>query len=399
MSRRPTYLVLSLLLCAGLLSGSTEDEIRKRQAELQSIRDQIHEFEERIIEQRQSEKVTLEILDTYDRKATLLRKLIRKLRGAEAALQRRIESTRKTLAKLEEQLAFLKKHYASYVSSVYKTGRMHDLELLLSSTSVNQFYVRTEYLKRFTAQRKKDVAGIMEKKREIEQIQAQLQQELSEERRLIAEKGAEEDRLAALAEDRREVLVQIRKDRRLVQREIDRQMRAAKEIENVIAQLIEADRIRRESEAEAARKGRIPQPPPTEGSFEARKGKLRWPVAEGTVVAKFGNQRHPTLKTITQNTGIDIAVKAGSPVVAVADGEVARIWWLPSYGNLMILNHYNGYRTVYTHLADINVVEGQKINENDVIATSGEALEGARLHFEVWKGQEKQNPESWLIRQ
>jgi murein DD-endopeptidase MepM/ murein hydrolase activator NlpD len=134
------------------------------------------------------------------------------------------------------------------------------------------------------------------------------------------------------------------------------------------------------------------------GTFELKRGRLRWPVDEGRVVAQFGNQRHPTLKTVTQNTGIDIAVKAGSAVTAVADGEVATIWWLPSYGNLLIVNHYGGFRTVYTHLAEINVAEGEKLKEGDVIGTSGEALDGPRLHFEIWKDREKQNPEQWLGR-
>jgi murein hydrolase activator len=105
------------------------------------------------------------------------------------------------------------------------------------------------------------------------------------------------------------------------------------------------------------------------------------------------------LKTVTQNTGIDIAARPGSAVSAVADGEVATIWWLPSYGNLVILNHYNGYRTVYAHLAEIRVIEGEKVKEGDFIGASGEALEGPRLHFEVWKEREKQNPELWLGRQ
>jgi murein DD-endopeptidase MepM/ murein hydrolase activator NlpD len=135
------------------------------------------------------------------------------------------------------------------------------------------------------------------------------------------------------------------------------------------------------------------------GDFAARRGKLRWPVSEGLIVAHFGTQRHPTLKTITQNTGIDIAVKAGTPVNAIAEGEVATIWWLPSFGNLVIINHYSGYRTVYAHLADIKVVEGQHVKEGDIIAESGESVDGPRLHFEIWKDREKQNPENWLNRQ
>ena len=388
-----------LLSGAGIPGSSTQEEIKKRQAELQSIRDQIKEFEAKIREEQQNEHESLELLDNYDRKATLVRRLITKLRAVEQDLQTKITRTKKSVSTLEDQLTFLRDQYARHVIALYKGGRVHDLEILLSSSSINQFYVRNEYLKRFSAQRKRDADNIVAKKQELTEMQSELQSQLAEERRLIAEKGAEEDRVVALADERRKVITQIRRDKKLVQREIDRQMKAAKQLEDVIAQLIEEDRLRAAREAEEARKSRLPQPPPVSGTFASKKGKLPWPVAEGTVVAKFGNQRHPTLKTITQNLGIDIAVKQGTPVRCVADGEVTKILWLPSYGNLVILNHYDGYRTVYTHLSEILVAEGQKLKGGDIIAESGEALDGPRLHFEVWKDREKQNPELWLSRQ
>jgi septal ring factor EnvC (AmiA/AmiB activator) len=395
-----TYaLALGLLFTARIVAGPNQDEIQKRQGELQAIRNQIKEFEEKIKTQQQHEKATLELLDMYDRKATLLRRLITKLRAEEKRLQDRIDTTRATVADLESQLSFLKKHYAHYVSSVYKSGRIYDIELLLSSNSINQFYIRTEYLKRFTDQRQKDAQRIGTKRSEIEEIQARLQQELTEERRLIAEKGAEEDRLASLVVERKEILHQIRKDKKSVQREIERKLKAAKDLEGIIANLIEMERLRKEREAAEIQRGKLPQPLPIAGTFESRKGKLRWPVNEGSIVARFGNQTHPTLKTITQNTGIDIAVKAGSPVSAVAEGQVSKITWLPSYGNLIIIDHYGGYYTVYTHLAELRVSEQQKVKEGDVIGASGEALDGPRLHFEIYKGREKQNPEVWLMRQ
>ena len=388
--------VFSLLVFVATGIPSTQDEIKKRQLELQNIRDQIEEFEALITQQQAQERSTLDLLDTYDRKGTLVRQLITKLRAAEKDLQNSIEKTKAESGKLEKQLEFLRSHYANYVSSVYKYGRDYDIELLLSSKSVNQFYVRTEYLKRFSLQRKKDVEKIVSKKSEIEETQARLQRQLAEERRLISDKGAEEDRLAGLMDERKEILFQIRKDRKNVQKEIERQLRAARDLENIIANLIEAERIRKEREAEQARKANLPQPTAPLGIFETKKGKLPWPVGQGSVVAKFGNQIHPTLRTVTQNTGIDIAVKAGSPVTAVAEGEVSTIWWLPSYGNLVIVNHYNGYRTVYAHLSEIDVTEGQKLKEGDNIGISGEALDGPRLHFELWREREKQNPEIWL---
>ena len=397
---RATYvLLLALPLIAGGVHSSSKDEIRKHQEELQSLREQIKQFEAKIEEQQKHEQATLELLDTYDRKATLIRRLIGRLHSEEKDLLTGIDATRSEIQRLESQMGFLKSHYAHYVAAAYKAGQLHDIELLLASRSINQFYVRVEYLRRFSEQRKTDIGKIRSKKDEIEDRQAQLQEQLSEERRLIAEKGAEEDQLASLSADRRDVLQQIRKDKKTAQRELERRLQSAQELEKMISDLIEQERIKREREAGLQHGGKLPQPPGSAGAFEAKKGKLKWPVSEGAVVAHFGNQRHPTLKTITQNTGIDIAVKSGTPVSAVADGEVATIWWLPSYGNIVIIDHHGGYRTVYSHLADILVTQGQTVKEGESIGTSGEALEGPRLHFELWKDREKQNPELWLAPQ
>ncbi len=398
-SPRCRCILLILLIILTPFPAFPQDEIRKRQDELQAIRDQIRELESKIGDQQKNERATLDLLDSFEKKATLLRRLITRLKSDEGTLTRRIDNTRKGMEKLENQLSFLKNHYASYVVSIYKRGRTPDLELLISAHSINQVYIRNQYLKRFTNQRRRDAQGIAAKRKQVEDTQAQLHIQLSEEQRLLAEKGAEDERLASLAADRRDALTRIRKDKKFAQREIERQMRAAKELEGMIAELIEADRIKKEHEAEAGRKARVPVPVPTGGSLDARKGKLRWPVSEGNIVAHFGNQTHPTLKTITQNTGIDIATGVGSPVSTVADGQISKILWLPSYGNLVIISHNGGYYTVYTHLAEISGAEGEKVKEGEVIGYTGEALNGPRLHFEIWKGREKQNPEQWLGRQ
>jgi len=393
----------SVVLIATLstaLSGtpSAQTEISKRQKELQSIRDQIAAMEEKMKDQSKKEKVSLDLLDTYDRNATLLRRLISRLKADEQDLQLRIDTSRTTIERLQQHYDFLRDEYSRYVVSVYKAGRVHDLELLLSSSSINQFAIRNEYLKRFSRQRKQDADAIARRKHDLEQVEVRLQLQLGDQRRVIEEKGNEQARLASLAEDRRKMITQIRHDRKLLQQSLERQSRAAKDLEDMITQLIEAEKIKKERLAESSVHERLPQPAGA-GNFAARRGHLRWPVAEGSIVAQFGAQRHPTLKTVTLNPGIDIAVKPGTAVTAVADGEVARIWWLPSFGNLMIIDHSGGYRTVYTHLEDIKVLEGQNVKEGEVIAESGESVDGPRIHFEIWKDQEKQNPQLWLARQ
>lgn len=391
---------LCLVLAAVLASGEpTQDEIKRKEAELARIRTEIEEYENKIEESESKEKKSLETLDYYEKQTSLIRQLIKQLKGEEKALQKDIDDTRSSIGELGEQLRALKDHYASYVSSVYKYGRMYDLELLFSAKSINQLYVRAEYLKRFSEQRQRDLKKIRTKRSQLQKENATLGQKLKQERKLLEEKTREEKRLSRKMEDRKKILSEIRTDKNSYRKEVARRREAAKELENLITDLIEKERLRKEREAELARARGTAVPDeviPSAGLFESRKGRLQWPVKSGRLAARFGEQVHPQLKTVTQNTGIDIRVPEGTEVVAIADGDVSRVWWLPSFGSLIILNHNNGYRTVYAQLSEILVGEGQRVGEGDMIAKTGESLTGPSLHFEIWKEREKQDPEVWL---
>lgn len=455
-----TLVYIVVLLTAGVsLLGSNQTDLKKSNQQLKRLRSEIEKYEKQIQESEKKEKSTLHRLDIIEKKANLVRQLLSELREEEQLIRSSIESTRGTVDQLEKQLAFLKNHYAQYVASVYKYGKVYDLETILSSNSINQLYIRIEYLKRFSDQRKKDLEKIAVKKEQIEIQHSTLQEKLSTEQQLISEKIKEENSLNRTKQLRRNALQDIRNDKSQLKKELTRKISAAKQLENLIANLIEQERIRKEKAereererkeriareraeqrererlakierekelAELKRKNDLAKALEKEKEIAAaerraemrekeyeiesakvdlqlrplheRKGKLIWPVTGGRVVAEFGNQIHPVMKTITTNTGIDISTKENTPVRTVADGEVALIHWLPSYGNLIIINHSHGYRTVYAHLSEISVVAGQQVREGTVIAKSGETLSGNLLHFEVWKEKDKQNPREWLAR-
>jgi len=397
------------------IAQRTNREIKQRETELQRLRNDIQEYEKKLNESEKKEKVTLERLDNLEHNSILIRQLIKKLREEELRMTIEIDTAKSAIADLERQLQFLKSHYANYVRSVYKNGRVYDIELLFSSKSINQLSIRIQYLKKFSEQRAKDLQSISENKTDLEQKNEQLQIKLQSERQLLSEKTREEGNLRKTFSQRQIVLKKIRKNKQTYQKELTRKTEASKKIENLIAELIEKERIRKERE-DAERRERLaaeararelnktaapptPQPVDTKAAlaFELRRGKLRWPVVRGTVQTPFGNQTHPVLKTITQNTGIDIATPSGSDVYAVADGEVAVLSFIPGFGNVLILNHNNGFRTVYAHLSDVTVSESQRVTEGTIIAKSGDTVAGAILHFELWKEREKQNPERWLV--
>lgn len=388
--------ILFLFFSVSVGHSRQSDELKKKRSQLEKLRTEINNYETRIKEREKKEHATLDLLDTYDRQAALLRKFIVKLHDEEEELQKDIAETRKTISELNGEVSSLKQNYARYVSAAYRAGRTSDLELLITSQSFNQMLIREEYLRRFSVQRKSDLVKLDSQKNLLEKESEKLQTQLTQQRNLIAEKAKEESHLAVQAKKRKRMLADIRKDKKNYKREVTRKLSAAKEIEQLIAKLIEEDRVRRERGSQESVTHTPKHDKTVPSGFDSRRGHLRWPVAGGRLVARFGNQENSTLHTVTQNPGIDISIPIGTSVNSVADGEVSAIWWLPSFGNLVIVNHKDGYRSVYAHLSEITVTEGKKVTEGGQIGQSGEALTGSMLHFEIWKDREKLDPEQWL---
>ena len=124
----------------------------------------------------------------------------------------------------------------------------------------------------------------------------------------------------------------------------------------------------------------------------------------GTVVAS-GQFAWPTTGTITQNfywyhKGIDVANRAAPPIVAADSGTVIVSGWVDNYGfgNRVVIDHGNGYRTTYAHMQKIYVVVGQTVNRGDALGQMGSTgrSTGTHLHFEVTRNGVHLNPLSVL---
>ena len=133
--------------------------------------------------------------------------------------------------------------------------------------------------------------------------------------------------------------------------------------------------------------------------FDNTSGSLPWPVRNGVVSQKFGSLEDKDLRIVTTNNGIDISVPASTPVRAVSGGKVVQIAFLPTFGNIVIVRHPKSYLTVYANLGQLNVAKDDLIKSQQLLGVSGKMGDGGSVvHFEVWKGRVKQNPEKWLRR-
>lgn len=133
---------------------------------------------------------------------------------------------------------------------------------------------------------------------------------------------------------------------------------------------------------------------PTGGVF--KQSNLPSPVGSKKILHGFGTYRNQLTNTQTNNPGVDISVQSGTPVSAIAEGVVSHVDWLPGYGSLVILDHKNGFRTVYANLSQTSVKKGQAINGGQAIGKSGESVDGEFVHLEIWHNRTRLNPLTYL---
>jgi septal ring factor EnvC (AmiA/AmiB activator) len=222
---------------------------------------------------------------------------------------------------------------------------------------------------------------------------ARARRELVELRRAV---DAERVEVTAQAERRRVLLVEVREDRATHERLAAELTEATRRLEALVRSL-----ARRPPTQRAVARARPPVAPPPETArgFGRERGQLSWPT-EGRVVAEFGPQTHPRFGTETHRSGVDIEAPEGTPIRAVASGSVAYRGWLKGYGNLVVLDHGDGYHTLYAHAAQVLVDEGDQVRGGTMIARVGEtgSVEGPRLYFEVRYQGRAEDPQLWLRR-
>ncbi|MDO9576853.1 MAG: peptidoglycan DD-metalloendopeptidase family protein [Candidatus Cloacimonadales bacterium] len=132
-------------------------------------------------------------------------------------------------------------------------------------------------------------------------------------------------------------------------------------------------------------------------SYQFSTAKLIWPV-KGKILRPFGEQHSAEYKVSTINNGIDISVAEGTSVQAVDDGVVAFAEWYNGAGKLVIIDHKNGFYTLYSHNNSLLVSKGESVKKNQVIAYTGKtgSVEEPCLHFEIRKRGNPVDPMDWL---
>jgi septal ring factor EnvC (AmiA/AmiB activator) len=363
-----------------------------KQKELEDIRRQAQAKRQQANALKPRETRALGDLRRTERELKSTRDRLAKLQNRGRQLGTQLEITRanleRSIASLNTQRARLRRR----LRLMYEYGPARDLEYLLSTESFAQLMTRWDFLNMVAEQDRVLLDGVRAQKEQVEENQHDLQGNLDEVKRTQTKTTRESDKLTGLRLQRAKTVASIQTQRQEYEAAAVELERTARRIQALLAQL---ERKRREEAEKAKGEGRNPQP--YSGDFVKGQGQLDWPV-RGSLVGHFGIETHARFGTQIHNDGIDISAPIGTPVKAVAKGRVDYAGDYEGMGGMIVLNHGDGYFTLYGHLSSVNVKSGQEVLPGAVIGAVGdeESLKGPILHFEVRKGASAMDPETWL---
>jgi len=382
MSHRSTLILTLLLLTAGAPAQDSHDELAKvKERELQQVR-------ERISDLKQSMDAAAEERDRLTGELQELEIAISERRIRLKEIERDQQYTANRKQALGAELVDRQRHLdeesgalAAQVRMAYMSGSQEKIKLLLNQRDPATLGRLMAYYRYLNDYRAENIAAVIEEIRKLDELQAQI---AAEEARLVTLARTRYDELGRLntsQESRKAVLASLRRKIADEGKEVDRLAAQENDLTRLIAELssILSD-----------------YPITSEQPFTEHRGRLTWPVA-GTLVHDFGQ---PRVGGNIKWNGVVLAAPRGREVRAVYHGRIAFADWLAGMGLLVIVDHGEGYMTLYGYNETILKNTGDWVAPGDVIATVGDSggQPRAGLYFELRRGTKPENPRRWITR-
>ena len=394
----PTIKVALGSLLAGLLLvinawAQTPNDRASSEQRLSALRQQIVADERRLSDTEEAEQASLQTLQNLDRELAIRRELITNHQSRLTELALESDSLRASLNQLEQDLSVLQEQYRRRATHAYKYGRMHDLALILSATSINQMLIRARYLNRFTDQRRKKLQDVARATAALEDRRTKLVEARVQTQLLLQEAQKEQQKMKRLQQNRKGVIQNLRTQKTTISEELTQKRVTATEFEKRIRDVILTENTRRRAEADPQAEVNYDG---LTGTFRSNKGSLPWP-ASGVVVEPFGDLVSPVHGTTTPNPGLLMATKPQAEVRAIFQGTVLSISVVPGFGRYIAIQH-GEYQSVYSNFSLIYVTEGMEVKRGQVIGRAGTDAEPkeAGLFFGLFKNGAPFDPKPWL---
>src|SRR3954467_12194975 len=364
------------------------EESRRRLEEIRAERDRLERQRERL--QGQVHDVNDE-LSNLERQRESTQRIVDEIERQIGGLASQLDRSSPELILAQDNLAERRAVLERRLIDIYKRGPLHTFQVLLAAESFGDLLSRYKYLYLTSEQDRALVDDVEKLRNRVVQQRNNILNVRGELDRRREEREAEFSRYTELASERARKLQTLQRSARSTERRLTQLQKDESRLNGLLAAL---ERSRREEAARGALRGGVR----AAGSITtASLGKLDWPV-EGTIVYRFGRDTLPSGGINPWNGGGGRA-GVGTPVRAVAAGKVRLVGQFGTYGLTIVLEHGNGYYSVYSHLQSAEVKLGAQVAKGAGIGTVGgeNSDYGPHLHFEIrGENQVALDPTDWL---
>jgi len=384
------FLIVLVLSC----SGQSISELRERK---NSAEQMIRYTSTLLDEAGKDEKSSLNKLKLISSQIQNRNDFIQNINSELALLDEFILDNNEVISMLKNDQAALKLEYASMIRFAQKTRNSYDLLIfLLSSEDMNQAYKRLLYLRQYTSYRKTQAEVISSISVLISKELAGLEEQKQQKIQLIENKRNENIQLEKEKEEQNRYVLSLQRKQQDLRKKLREQEKAQEELNRAIERLL-AEETKKSTET--GQFVMTPEQKLISADFEKNKGRIPWPVDRGLITEHFGVHAHPVLKQlVVKNNGIDISTQKGSRARAVFGGEVSRVFAI-SGGNMAVIIRHGSFLTVYSNLKEVYVKAGQKVSlKQEIGSIFTDPNDGNRtvLKFQIWKENQKLDPEGWI---
>ena len=392
-------LLLCIVMCSGIVLESvpmqaaavTQAEIDALKAKRDTIKAQRKE-KQAVVEQLEEEKASVvEQKKAMDERNTYTLQQIQLNNDEIALYDEMIAQKQLELEDAERLEAEQLERYRSRVRAMEENGNLNFFAMIFKSNDLGEMLTAMD-----------DIGEIMESDKELQDAYVRAR-ENTEEVKLEYEAYREdvEAKQEVLREEQKELEKDIEEATQLIlDLEADLENKQA-EYDAISAEEdatnAAIDKLVAQLEAEKAAAAVVPNAG-SSGSSVSGTGTFVFPVASYVYISsRFGMRVHPITGEYKSHTGMDIASNQGTSVYACDSGTVVLAQWYGGYGNCIMIDHGNGYKTLYGHLSVISVSDGQVVSQGDTIGQVGSTgnSTGPHLHLEVYKDGSRIDPEQF----
>ncbi len=356
---------------------------------------------EKILNQTTSKKrATIGQLNALNYKIEAQQSLTNSISNELNLLNQRLNEIGSIINSMESDLDKMKAEYASMLYATQKSNQsLSKLAYIFASASFYEMFMRLKYMEYYGKMRRQQASQIemikdllIGQKESVEEVRL-------EKSTLLQEQIFRNRELNKLKQQQSSLVAELNKREKQVKNEIEDRKKAVDNLEKIIADLIKKEIEKSSKGASSTKFALTPEAKELSDSFAGNRNKLFWPVNSGFISQKFGTHPHPVYKNIqVNNDGIDIQTNENEEIRSVFDGEVRNVAFIPGMNNVVMVQH-GEYFTVYAKLKEVKVKKGDKITAKETLGIVYTDNDGtSEIQFQVWKNNQKLNPEQWLFK-